>query len=154
MTYKQRHPRPTRLIELSADGTQTVSNGDTIYFQNKRTTGGDSVSVSNGVISLSSSRSYFLQCAVSVERPATLSDVIMTWYNATTNTALTKSNGAFKSQLNPSGFTSATRRNGSVIAVMFIDNPSHDIKLVVSGLTSGTATILNSMNIIITEIES
>tara|TARA_B000000557_G_scaffold199916_1_gene165160 strand:- start:2014 stop:2478 length:465 start_codon:yes stop_codon:yes gene_type:complete len=154
MTYKQRHSKTTRIIELSADGTQTVSNGDTILFPNKRTSGGDAVTVTSGAISLSSSRSYFLQCSVSVERPSSSSDVIMTWYNATTNSALSNSNGAFKSQYNPSGGTSSTRKNGSVVAVMYIDNPTHAVKLVISGLSSGTTTILDSMNILITEIET
>ena len=115
MTYLQRHSRTTRMIIISADGTQTVSNGDTILFPNKQTTGGDSVTVSSGVISLSSTKSYFLQCAVSVDRSTTSSDVVMTWYNADTNTALGQSDGAFKSQFNPSGGTSSTRRNGTVI---------------------------------------
>ena len=154
MTYLQRHSRTTRMVIISADGTQTVSNGDTILFPNKQTTGGDSVTVTSGVISLSSTKSYFLQCAVSVERPSTSSDVIMTWYNADTSTALGQSDGAFKSQLNPSGGSSTTRKNGTLIAVMYIENPSYDIELVVSGLSSGTTTILNSMNILITEVET
>lgn len=153
MTYLQRHSATTRIIVISADGTQTVNNGDTILFPNKQTTGGDSVSVSNGIISLDSNKSYFLQCAVSIERPTASSDVIITWHNATTNSALTNSDRAFKSQFNPSGGTSSTRRNGSVVAVMYIDNPTHPVKLVVSGLSSGTTTILDSMNILITEIE-
>ena len=154
MTYRQRHSKTTRMVILSADGTQTVVNGDTVLFPNKQTTGGDSVTVSNGVISLSSSKSYFLKCSVSVERPTAGSDVIMTWYNATSNTALGQSDRAFKSQFNPSGFTQTTRRNGSVVAVIYIDNPAHSIKLVVSGLSTGTTTILDSMNILITEIEA
>tara|TARA_R100000773_G_C4219468_1_gene118051 strand:- start:2018 stop:2446 length:429 start_codon:yes stop_codon:yes gene_type:complete len=142
------------MIIISADGTQTVSNGDTILFPNKQTTGGDSVSVSSGVISLSSTKSYFLQCAVSVERPSTSSDVITTWYNSSTNTALDKSDGAFKSQYNPSGTSSSTRRNGTLISVMYVSNPAFDIKLVISGLSGGTTTIKETMNILITEVET
>lgn len=149
MTYKQRHARPTRFIELSADGTQTVANGGTIYFQNKRTTGGDSVSVTNGVISLSSSKSYFLQFAFSIERPSSSSNAIFTWYNATTNVALTKADGAFLSEIN-----TALSGNGSRIAVMYIDKPTHPVKLVVSGMSSGNATILADTNISVMEIDT
>tara|TARA_B000000557_G_scaffold150861_1_gene122467 strand:+ start:92 stop:541 length:450 start_codon:yes stop_codon:yes gene_type:complete len=149
MTYKQRHARTTRLIELSADGSQTVTNGDTIYFQNKRTTGGDSISVNNGVISLSSSKSYFLQFAFSIERPSNTSNGIFTWYNATTNTALTKANGAFLGEI-----TTTALANGSRIAVMYADKPSYDIKIVVSGMSSGNATIREETNISIMEIDT
>ena len=77
MTYNIRKKVQTNLVELRADGSQTgISDGDKVKFPTKVTTSGDSVSISSsGVISLSSSKSYYIQVNLSCDRPSNTSDI-------------------------------------------------------------------------------
>lgn len=142
MTYKARNPVTTAFVTLTADGTQTgASDGDKVKFPTKVTSGGDSVSISSaGVISLSSSRSYYIQVHLFCDRPSNSSDVALEFFDDSTNAKLGQSNGAFEARFLPT--TSGTLQNGSTIGQLTLENPSFDISIRLNRLGAG-----NSANI-------
>lgn len=57
-------------VELTQSSAQTISSGTDITWDTKRTTGGDNISFnsSTGVITLDSSRRYWIQATINVVR--------------------------------------------------------------------------------------
>ena len=57
-------------VELTQSSAQSISTGTAITWNTKRTTGGDSVSYnsSTGVLTLDSSRRYWIQATIAVDR--------------------------------------------------------------------------------------
>ena len=154
MTFNVRKKVQTRFVELRADGSQTgITDGDKVKFPTKITTSGDSVSITSaGVISLSSSRSYYIQVHVSCDRPSSTSDISFEFWNDTTSTKLTRSDGAFEARYLPT--VSTNRYNGSTIGQLTVDNPDFDLSLRVNQLGSGNAVdILDSCHLFIVEME-
>ena len=151
MTYLVKTPRPTVMIVYNADGTQNVTSGDKIEFPTKTTTGSDSVSISSaGVISLSASRSYYISCNIAVNRSSTTADFGADWYNDTTNTLLTQSEGAFSARYLPTG---STYKNGNLIGQLVLENPTFDVSLRASNITASTG-ILENFYLFIIEIDT
>ena len=154
MTYNIRKKVQTNLVELRADGSQTgIADGDKVKFPTKVTTSGDSVSISSsGVISLSSSKSYYIQVNVSCDRPSSTSDISFEFWNDTTSTKLTRSDGAFEARYLPT--VNTNRYNGSTIGQLTIDNPTFDLSVRVNQLGSGnTVDILDACHLFIIEME-
>jgi len=153
MTYMIRKKTPTRIITLNADGNQTgASDGDKVLFPTKITSGGDSVSISNGVITLSSSRDYYISVHVDAIRSAGNLDIAFEWYNNTTNTKLTRSDGAFEARYLPT--TSALPgRDGCDFGQLILEQPTFDISVRLNRLGSNTASINVGCHLFILEFE-
>ena len=153
MTFNTRRKVETNFIQLKADGTQTgASDGDKVLFPTKTTTGGDAVSISSGVISLSSSRSYYIQINVGVDRPSSSSDVSFEFWNDTASAKLLRTSGAFEARYLPT--VGGINSNGSTFGQLTIDNPSFDISVKINQLGVGnTADILENCHLFIVEME-
>ena len=154
MSFNIRKKVNTKFVELRADGSQTgIADGVKVKFPTKVTTSGDSVSITSaGVISLSSSRSYYIQVHVSCDRPSSTSDVSFEFWNDTTSTKLTRSDGAFEARYLPT--VSTNRYNGSTIGQLTVDNPTFDLSLRVNQLGSGNSVdILDNCHLFIVEME-
>ena len=72
MSYNNIRKAICEFIEYTKSSTQTISNGSAITFDTKRTTGGDDVSIdsSTGIITLDSSKRYWIQASINVIRSA------------------------------------------------------------------------------------
>ena len=154
MTYKARNPVTTAFVTLTADGTQTgASDGDKVKFPTKVTSGGDSVNISSaGVISLNSSRSYYMQVAISCDRPSSSSDISLEWYNDTAGSKLNRSDGAFEARYVPT--IGGAWYNGSTIGQLTIENPSFDISVRINQLGVGnTVDIISACHLFIIEMQ-
>lgn len=73
----------TRMIELSLSAPQTASSGDVVVFDVVRASHtGHGVSVSNGTISLDTSRSYWVQASIDVSRSSLTSSWAFAFYDS------------------------------------------------------------------------
>ena len=154
MTFQCKSPKSTRMIQLSADGSQTGAvNGDKIKLPTKITTGADSVSITSaGVMSFSSSKSYYISVHVDLDRTTYTTDFSAEWYNETTNTKLDRSDGAFEARWLPTG---SALLNGSTLGQIILENPTHTLSVRVAQLsTSNTVDIQTDFHVFIIEIDA
>ena len=154
MTYLTRNPVVTSFITFTADGTQTgAGDGDKVKFPTKVTSGSDNVSISSaGVLSLDSSRSYYIQAHLSCDRPSSSSDVALEFYNDSTNAKLDQSDGAFEARYLPT--SGSLYRNGSTIGQLTLDNPAHDVSIRLNRLGTGNnADIKSACHLFIIEMQ-
>lgn len=154
MTYLTRNPVVTSFITFTADGTQTAAgDGDKVKFPTKVTSGSDNVSISSaGVLSLDSSRSYYIQAHLSCDRPSNSSDVALEFYNDSTNAKLGQSDGAFEARYLPT--SSGTLQNGSTIGQLSLENPTFDISIRLNRLGAGNnADIKSACHLFIIEMQ-
>ena len=132
MSYLNFSPVPTRIVQYLPDQTTppALSNNLDIIWDTttKRSTGGDSVSInsSTGVITLSSSRRYWLQASIQVDR-ATAGNFEFEWQDGSGN-SLSASDGAF-SAIYLEDYTQPLV-NSSLLASVVVSNPSLTYKLV------------------------
>lgn len=154
MSYRCRAPKSTILVQLSADGTQTTAaNGDRVLFPTKKTSGSDGVTITaGGVISLDSTKSYYLSVHVDCDRPSATSDFAAEWWNETSSTKLARSDGALEARFLPSG---GLYYNGSTLGQLTLVNPAFDISVKVAQLGAGTtANISSFFHLFIIEIDN
>lgn len=114
-------------IEYTQSSVQTISSGTDITWDTKRSTGGDSVSInsSTGVITLDSSKRYWIQASVNVDRSA--SGNIEFTFQTGAGGSLTQAQGAF-----PMLYVEDTTLpiiNSSFVASLMVVNPSTTYKL-------------------------
>ena len=153
MTYLIRKKAVTRMVSLNADGTQTgIGDGDKVFFPTKTTSGGDSVSISSGVISLSSNHDYYISVNVDATRSSGNIDIAFEWYNDTAGTKLTRSDGAFEARYLPT--TGALPgRDGCDFGQLILEEPNFNISVRLNRLGSNTATINAGCHLFILEFE-
>lgn len=153
MSFLIRKKATTRMISLNADGTQTgIGDGDKVFFPTKVTSGGDSVSISNGVISLSSNHDYYISIHVDVTRSAGNIDISFEWYNDTANTKLTRADGAFEARFLPTT-NALPGRDGCDFGQLILEQPNFDISVKLNRLGSSTASINSGCHLFILEFE-
>ena len=72
MSYLTTRKASCSWIEYTQSSAQTISSGTDIIWNTKKTTGGDSVSIdsSTGIITLDSSKRYWIQASINVIRSA------------------------------------------------------------------------------------
>ena len=72
MSYLTTRKADCAWIEYTQSSAQTISSGTDITWNTKKTTGGDSVYIDNstGIITLDSSKRYWIQASISVTRSA------------------------------------------------------------------------------------
>lgn len=147
-------PRVSRCawVEYRKSSTQTISTGSIITFDTKRTTGGDSVSVnsSTGVVSLSSSKRYWIQATIALTKSAN-TDFQIDWEEST-GTAITPSGGNYGVYSTSVIFQQYPYRNSSYVASLLVDNPSVDFRLKVTTCPANS-TILQETHLFVTELE-
>lgn len=126
------------MVEYTKSASQTVSSGDAITFNTKRTTGSDSTSVnsSTGVISLDSSRSYWVQASVAATMPSDGSFEI-TFQDSSGNT-LSESDGVFPAYHSLNNTSVTAYINHSYMASLIVDKPSLSYKLVATTIPANS----------------
>lgn len=132
MSFLNFSPVPTRIVQYlpNQSSPPALSNNTDIVWDTttKRTTGGDLVSInaSTGVITLSSSRRYWLQASIQVDR-ASAGDFAFEWQDGSGNT-LGAGDGAF-SAIYLEDYVQPLV-NSSLLASVMVSSPSLTYKLV------------------------
>lgn len=140
-------------VEYSMGATQSVSDGDIIKFDasTKRTTGGDGVSYNSttGVLSLSSTKRYWVQASIAIDRSSN-NNYAVRWYQSD-GTLLDESDGSFYAVARSvtSISTGAPYINSSHVASLVVDYPAVDYRLEVPTVpASSTVMLLTNLFII------
>lgn len=153
MTYRTTTTTAARFIEFSLSSSQTISTGSIIKFDStsKRTTGGDSVSYNSttGVLTLSSTKRYWVQAAVHCER-STRDPYNLYWVTDSSTTEIQPSNGGFEAYILSGDGTVKT--SSSHVASLMVDSPSTGFRLYV-GLVPSNSTITTRSSLFIVEAD-
>lgn len=141
-------------VEFSKSATQTVSVGSIITFDSstKRSTGSDSVSVnSSGVISLSSSKRYWIQASIAVQRSSN-NDYEIFWRTGNGNVNLSNDDGCFSSVAmhNDTYTNDPPYITSSHVASVMVDYPTDSYRLYVQTMPANS-TVLTLTNLFIME---
>lgn len=129
MSYLNTRKASCAWVEFTQSSAQTISSGTDITWDTKRTTGGDSISInsSTGVITLDSSRRYWIQATIGVDRSAT-GDFAFEFQTGAGG-SLTQSQGAFPVIYIESISTTKPFINSSFVASLMVSYPSTTYKL-------------------------
>ena len=116
-------------VEFTQSSAQTISSGTDITWDTKRTTGGDNISInsSTGVITLDSSKRYWIPATVGVIRSAT-GDMSFEFQTGAGG-SLTLSQGNFPVYYNESQTGQFPVKNSSFVASLMVSYPSTSYKL-------------------------
>lgn len=115
-------------VEYTQSSAQTLSNlGSDITWDTKRTTGGDSISInsSTGVITLDTSKRYWIQATISVDRSSNGDWAFE--FQTGAGVSLTQSEGGFKA-IYVEDYTSPFE-SSSFVASLVVDQPTTTYKL-------------------------
>ena len=87
MTYLTEARIDATMIEVSLSSAQTASQGDFVLFDTIRATGAHGVSVnsSTGELSLDTSKQYYVQASIHVDRSSTTSSWRFAWVDSSGN---------------------------------------------------------------------
>ena len=141
------------MVEYTKSTSQTVSSGDVITFDTKRTTGSDSTSVnsSTGVISLDGSRRYWVQASLAVTMSS--NDSYEATFQDSNGNTLSESDGVFPAYHTityPDDFNNSYV-NHSYMASLIINTPTLDYKLVMTTVPANS-TVLVETHLFIMEL--
>ena len=114
MSFRPKQTMNARFIEYTLSADTDVTSGSKILFNTKRTTGGDGVSVSNGVFTLNQNCYYYIVLSIDVRR-GTINDSFEINMQDSTSTNLTPANGVSKIDWNDSDLVFS---NNSLIAAL------------------------------------
>lgn len=136
MTYLNTRDSKVEFIEFSMSSTQTVTAGSVatsvIKFDatTKRTTGGDAVSYNSttGILTLSSSRRYWVQASMAIDRSSN-SAYSIEWIEDSSTTRIDPADGGFRAIAQRSAISSGNYLTSSHVAHLMVDNPSIGYRL-------------------------
>jgi hypothetical protein len=141
---------PTVAIELSLSAGQSISQGDKIEWDTIRATGSHGVSVTNGEITLDTSKEYVMFTSIYIER-GTRTDSYQFAYYDNTNTRLNYSAGAFDATWEHSEIGTSGVPSSSQVAPFVTLSPPSSVSVRAVVMTS-TGTVTTSSRIIILEV--
>ena len=153
MTYNLNRVSRCSWIEYTRTASQSISTGSIITFDNRRSTGGDSVSIdsSTGVISLNSSMRYWIQASICIDRST--NDDFEINFEQSDGTALAESDGNFPAYNElVSGIPGYPYYNSSFLASLMVNSPSIDYRLKVTSCPYNS-TLLVETHLFIMELE-
>ena len=129
MSYLNTRKASCAWVEFTQSSAQTISSGTDITWDTKRTTGGDNISInsSTGVITLDSSRRYWIQATINVTRSA-LGDFAFEFQTGAGG-SLTPSQGSFPVQYIEAVNGAKPYINSSLMASLMVSYPSTTYKL-------------------------
>ena len=130
MSYLTTPDKTTRFIEYTLSANQTVSNGDYVKFDTKKTTGGDSVSInsSTGEITLSSEKTYWLTVNTHFKRYQNNTSFTLAFYDSSNN-QITEENGGYECDYTIG--TTSNRYSANFTAQLLLENPTDTYYLTV-----------------------
>lgn len=151
MSYNNFKNKATTIIELSHSTNQSVSAGSAILFNTLRASGSHGVSVDgSGNISLDTGAEYWIQASFDIERGTTSDSWAFDFYNASSGTVLSVSDGAFQAQWQ-SGNNAKT--NATLTAAYVQTAPLSSIALKATTMTT-TGTVTTNTRVIIIEVSA
>lgn len=138
-------------VEYTQSSAQTISTNSVITWDNKKTTGSDSVSInsSTGVITLDSSRRYWIQASIHVTRPNSTSDIEFEFQTSSGTTVL-PTDGGFKMIYVEDNV--APYINSSFVASLMVSYPSTTYKLLCTNVANNS-TFAPQSSLFIMELE-
>jgi len=127
MSYLTTRKSVCSWIEYTQSSVQTISSGTDITWNTKRSTGGDGVSIdsSTGIITLDSSKRYWIQASINVIRSA--AGNIEFTFQTGSGGSLSESDGVF-----PMLYIEDSTKpiiNSSFVASLMVSNPTTTYKL-------------------------
>lgn len=140
MTYQTTSNKTVRMIEFRNSSSQSISSGDAIVFDTKKTSGGDSVSVnsSTGAITLDSSKSYWLTLNLHVDRGATSQSFSSAFYDS--GGQITAENGGFNSDYTVGVISNSYSPTFTAQFVIHNPNDTYYAKMISVGSSSSIDT--------------
>lgn len=123
MTYLTTANKTTRFVEYTLSANQTVSSGDAILFDTKKTTGGDSVSINSttGEITLSTSSAYWLTVNICIDRASTGTSFHVSFYDSS-GTEILEEGGSYGADYTIG--TSSNRYSPTFTCQLVVKNPT------------------------------
>ncbi len=116
-------------VEFTQSSAQTISSGTDITWDTKRTTGGDNISInsSTGVITLDSSKRYWIQASINVVRSG--NNDFAFEFQTGAGGSLTESDGSFPVLYIEHATGGFPYINSSFVASLMVSYPSTTYKL-------------------------
>mgnify|MGYP003137969028 CR=1 FL=1 len=132
MTYLNTKDSQIEFIEYKMSSTQAVDDDVVIKFDSatKRTTGGDAVSYDSttGILTLSSSRRYWVQASMVIDRGSN-SAYSIEWIEDSSYNRINPSDGGFRAIAQRTAISSGNYLTSSHVAHLMVDNPSIGYRL-------------------------
>lgn len=159
MTYQLSLPgspveaKGTTAIELTLSSAQTIITNDVIAFDTLRASGPYELSLnsSTGEITLSGSKTYWVQASIDVNRISTTSDFRFAWIDQT-GTEISAANGGFDATWEYHVSSSTTNApNATTVANYISSDPVQSIRLKAMNVAA-SSTANTSMSVIIFEV--
>lgn len=150
MTYSATQPLKTVMIELTLSSSHSISSGDAVLFDTLRASGshGVSVNASTGEISLDTSKHYYIQASIDVNRAANPSSWNFAFYD-NTSTLISASSGGYDASWDTHTSSTTTGLNATYTAVYQSASPYSSVFLkAVSVAASSTVRIDTSVFIL------
>lgn len=153
MTFLNTKDSKIEFIEYKMSSTQSITGGDQIIkldSTTKRTTGGDAVSYNSttGVLTLSSSRRYWVQASIFYDRNSNAGYSIE-WVTDSSMSEVTQTSGGFRAIVQVTANVSGYYRTSNHTAHLLVDNPTNAYRLNYGNGPSGD--ILTQTNMFIIE---
>lgn len=156
MSYLLTRNSNCALIEYSMGTTQTISNNEIIKFDSstKRTTGNDGVSYNSttGVLSLDSTKRYWVQASVAIKRSSN-TDYGVRWFTSSGG-ELDQDDGSFfvvGRKVSAIGSPGTPFTTSSHMASLVVDYPSVDY-ILKTGTMPSSSTVTLQTNLFIIEL--
>ena len=159
MTYQLSLPgspveaKGTTAIELTLSSAQTISTNDVIAFDTLRATGPYELSLnaSTGEITLSGSKTYWVQASIDVNRSSTTSSFRFAWIDQA-GTEISAANGGFDATWEYHAVATTTNApNPTSVANYISSNPVQSIRLKTMAVQPAS-TANTQMSVIIFEV--
>ena len=124
MSYKNEKSYITRFVELSMSSNQSVTstNATLVGFDTLRGDSGHGVSLSNGTITLSANRYYYIVGSATMDKDTTTDQYSARWYY-TNGSQIPHSEGAFRTY---KSYVSGSDRWSQALYCQLIVNPLTD----------------------------
>ena len=143
----------TTAIELTLSSAQTISTNDVIAFDTLRATGPHELSLnaSTGEITLSGSKTYWVQASIDVNRSSTTSSFRFAWIDQA-GTEISAANGGFDATWEYHASTPSTNApNATTVANYISSDPVQSIRLKTMAVQPAS-TANTMMSVIIFEV--
>lgn len=140
-------------VEFTQSSAQTISPGTNITWDTKRTTGGDSISInsSTGVITLDSSKRYWIQASIHFIRSSVQqNDSVSFEFQDSAGSTVTPANGGFSMVYVED--INVPYINSSFVASLMISYPSLSYKLVCTDIPNNS-TFASQSSLFIMELK-
>ena len=153
MTYSVTQPLKTVMIEVTLSSSHSISSGDAVLFDTLRASGthGVSLNASTGEISLDTSKHYYIQASMFVNRANNSSSWNFAFYDNTL-TLISAANGGYDASWDDHSASASTGLNATYTAVYQSASPYSSIYL--KAVDVAASSVINiSTSLFILEVD-